>query len=114
VQYSAVVWRNGELDANIRQSPSPATDGMGTAQYGLDFTGPNNSITANLDFTAHGWTSTTGGVSADRTEGRVTPSLRISAQRRYLVAAQRRGAPDWSAQWPRRFRVLSSEQECRA
>jgi hypothetical protein len=26
---------------------------MGTAQYGLDFTGPNNSITANLDFTAH-------------------------------------------------------------
>jgi hypothetical protein len=50
VEYSAVVWRNDELDANIRQSPSPATDGMGTAQYGLDFTGPNISITANLDF----------------------------------------------------------------
>jgi hypothetical protein len=76
VQYSAVVWRNGELDAHIRQSPSPATDGMGTAQYGLDFTGPNNSIIANLDFTAHDWTSltlTTGGVSAGRLEGGVTP-----------------------------------------
>jgi hypothetical protein len=44
---------------------------MGTTQYGLDFTGPNNSITANLDFTAYGWTSTTGGVSADTAEGKV-------------------------------------------
>jgi len=27
------------------------TDGMGSAQYGVDFTGANNSVTANLDFT---------------------------------------------------------------
>jgi hypothetical protein len=27
------------------------TDGMGSQQYGLDFTGANNSVTANLDFT---------------------------------------------------------------
>src|SRR5262249_50491170 len=73
---------------------------MGTAQYGLDFTGPNNIVTANLDFTVHGWTSTTGSVSADRTEGRVTPSLRTSAQSRYVVAPQKQGVADWSAQWP--------------
>jgi hypothetical protein len=27
------------------------TDGMGSAQYGLDFTGPNNSVTARADST---------------------------------------------------------------
>jgi hypothetical protein len=46
------------------------TDGMGSAQYGLDFTGPNNSVTANLDFTltATGLDVTdftTGGTAAD-------------------------------------------------
>jgi hypothetical protein len=45
-------------------------DGMGSAQYGLDFTGPNNSVTANLDFTltATGLDVTdftTGGVAND-------------------------------------------------
>ena len=47
------------------------TDGMGTGEYGLDFTGANNSVTANLDFTltAVGLSVasfTTGGTSADR------------------------------------------------
>jgi len=55
-------------------SGSPLTgfnsDGMGSAQYGLDFTGANNSVTANLDFTltATGLDVTdftTGGTSAD-------------------------------------------------
>jgi len=46
------------------------SDGMGSAQYGLDFTGPNNSVTANLDFTltATGLTVnsfTTGGTAGD-------------------------------------------------
>jgi hypothetical protein len=55
-------------------SGSPLTnfnsDGMGSAQYGLDFTGANNSVTANLDFrlTATGLDVTdftTGGTAAD-------------------------------------------------
>jgi hypothetical protein len=46
------------------------TDGMGSAQYGLDFTGANNTVTANLDFTltATGLDVTdftTGGTAAD-------------------------------------------------
>jgi|SRR5262252_9090178 len=43
---------------------------MGTAQYGLDFTGPNDVVTANLDFTltATGLSVnsfTTGGTAGD-------------------------------------------------
>jgi hypothetical protein len=46
------------------------TDGMGSAQYGLDFTGPNNVVTADLNFTltASGLDIsdfTTGGVAGD-------------------------------------------------
>lgn len=53
--------------ADLGGNPS---DGMGTAQYGLDFTGANNSVSADLNFTltAAGLDVsdfTTGGVSGD-------------------------------------------------
>jgi hypothetical protein len=55
-------------------SGSPQTsfnsDGMGSGQYGLDFTGANNSVSANLDFTLTAvglsvTSFTTGGTSGD-------------------------------------------------